>query len=534
MAKGSGIAAAMLVAGASGAAGYYYFQTSKNVGDRPEQLAQAIPESAYAVGYIATDPSLWGKLSKFGTPEAKQLVSRSLQQAQKEILSQDNLDYQKDIQPWLGNVMMAIDSSSKAGEFSFLAVSKVKDQIGAYNFLNKVKDKAKTQAKESDYKGAKIWSSGTGKEESHLAYINNWLMVSNSRQSIEKSIDASNGAASFKQKNGDSFFSSDSLSVSNQVVAGYVDFARLVPALNASDTNKTKLTAEQLQQLSDIKSFAGSMGIDDKGVRAKAMTQMNKVAVNLPAASGKVLNSFPANTVMVASGVNLKDLWTEMTKQMATNPKAKDSLSTLQTSFQQSTNLSLDKDVFSWLGGEYALGIVPQKGGFWGDNVGMGMVAIFDSTDKPATERALSGVKNLASSSVGVSERKSVDGKSINEIKNPLGSGPLLSYGWLDDKSVFFSTSEVSTKEPLNKSADFQEIAGSLPQSNSGYIYLNFDQMLTVFDSKALKAKTASIPADFLSILKSIKGLGAAGSQNGNSYRSEGILVLKPSSNGSK
>lgn len=539
MAKEIEIAAALVIVGVGGAVGYLsYKSVFKNVGDQPEQLAQAIPESAYAVGYIATDPNMWSKLSKFGTPQAKQLVSRSLQQAQKEILSQDNLnlDYQKDIQPWLGNVMVALDSSSKAGEFSFLAVSKVKDQIGAYNFLNKVKDKSKTAAKESAYKGAKIWSTGTGKSESHLAYINNWLMVSNSRQSIEKSIDAAGGAASFKQKNGDSFFASDSLAVTNQVAAGYVDFARLVPAINAASTSTTKLTAEQLKQLTDIKSFAGSMGIDDKGIRTKAMTQMNKVAVTLPAASGKILSNFPANTVMVASGINLKDLWTETTKQMATDPKAKEALSTWQTSFQQTTNLNLEKDVISWLGGEYAMGIVPQNEGMWGDYLGMGMVAVFDSTDKPSTERALTGVKTLASSSVGVSERKSADGKSINDIKNPFppGKGPLLSYGWLDDKSVFFSTTDVATKEPLNKSADFQEITGSLPQSNSGYVYLNFDKMLNLFDSKALKTQTSKIPADYLSILKSVKGLGAAGTQNGNSYRSEGLLVLKPSSEGSK
>jgi hypothetical protein len=525
MAKGSAIAAALVVVGASGAAGYYYLN-SRNTGDRPEQLAQAIPESAYAVGYIATDPALWSKLNNFGTPEAKQLVGRSLQQAQKEILSQENLDYQKDIQPWLGNVMVAIDSSTKPGEFSVLAVSKIKDQIGAFNFLNKIKDKAKTKATESAYKGAKVWSSGTGKDESHVAYINNWLMVSNSRQSIEKSIDAANGAASFKQKNGDSFFASDSLSVTNQVAAGYVDFARLVPALNAADTSK-KLTAEQLQQLADLKSFTGSMGIDDKGIRAKALTQMNKVAVKLPASSGKVLNTFPANTMMVTSGVNLKDLWTETAKQMAANPQSQQSWATMQTSFQQTTKLDLSKDIFSWMGGEYALGIVPQKEGFWGQ-FGMGMLMVVDSTDKTATERALAGLKDLAASSVGVSERKSTDGKSISEVKNPLGSGSLLSYGWLDDRSIFLANGDVNSKEPLNNSVDFKEITGSLPQTNSGYLYVNFDQMLGLLDSQLMKSRNVAVPAEYLSLLKSMKGLGAAGIQNGNDYRSEGLLVLKP------
>lgn len=528
MAKGSAIAAALVIVGASGAAGYYYLN-SRNTGDRPEQLAQAIPESAYAVGYIATDPALWSKLNNFGTTEAKQLVGRSLQQAQKEILSQDNLDYQKDIQPWLGNVMVAIDSSTKPGEFSFLAVSKVKDQIGAFNFLNKIKDKTQNKATESAYKGAKVWSAGSGQEESHVAYLNNWLMVSNSRQSIEKSIDGANGAVSFKQKNGDRFFASDSLSVKNQVAAGYVDVARLVPALNEANTSK-KLTAEQLQQLANLKSFTASMGIDDQGLRAKALTQMSKISVNLPTAFGQVLNSFPANTMLVTSGVNLKDLWTETAKQMATNPQAQQSWAEMQTSFQQTTKLDLSKDIFSWMGGEYALGIVPQKDGFWGQ-VGMGLLMVVDSTDKTATDRALVGLKGLAaSSSMEVTERKSADGKSISEVKNPLGAGTLLSYGWLDSKSVFLANGDVDAKEPLQKSVDFKEITGSLPQANSGYLYVNFDQMLGLLDSQLMKSRNVDVPAEYLSLLKSMKGLGAAGVQNGNDYRSEGLLVLKPTS----
>jgi hypothetical protein len=231
--------------------------------------------------------------------------------------------------------------------------------------------------------------------------------------------------------------------------------------------------------------------------------------------------------------VNLKDLWTETTKQMATNPKSQESLAALQTSFQETTKLDLNKDIFSWMGGEYALGIVPQKDGFWGQ-VGMGMLMVVDSTDKTATDRALAGLKDLASSSVGVSERKSADGKNISEIKNPLGAGALLSYGWLDDKSIFLANGEMNTKDPLNKSADFQEITGSLPQTNSGYMYVNFDQMLGLMDSQMLKSRTAAIPADYLSLLKSMKGLGAAGVQNGNDYRSEGLLVLKPTSAASK
>jgi hypothetical protein len=526
MAKGSAIAAALLVAGAGGAAGYYYWQTNRSGGDRPEQLAQAVPATAYAVGYVATDPQVWGKLGNFGNAEAQQLVGRSLQQVQKEILSSENLDYQKDIQPWLGNLMFALDSSGDSAQKpAILAVSKVKDQIGAYNFLNKIKGKTSATS-ESEYKGAKVWTTGTGDDTSHAAYFNNWLVVSNHKKTLEKSIDAIQGGDSFKRKNGDSFFANDSLALPNQVAAIHIDFPRLVTAT----AGQGQVTQKQLQQLDDLKSITGNIGIDTQGIRTKALTQMNGASVSLPNSPNRALQNFPPDTVMVTSGVNLKDIWTETAKQLAADPDTKGTLSTWQASFRDSTGLDLEKDVFSWLGGEYALGLVTKKDGFWG-GFGMGLVAIFDSTDRAATDRALGGVKSLASSASGVSERKSNDGKSINDINNPLdASAPLLSYGWLNDKSVFFATGEVSTQAPLLESSEFKEITGSLPQSNSGYFYVNFDRLVATFDSKWLKPRTAAIPGEALSLLKSVKGLGAVGRQEGQNFRSEGLLVLKPKS----
>jgi hypothetical protein len=98
MAKSTAIAAALLTtATVAGAGGYYYLQT-KDPGDRPEQLALAVPEQAYAVGYIATDPKVWSKLDRFGNPIAKQVIDRSIQQIQKETVG--DIDFAKDVQPW--------------------------------------------------------------------------------------------------------------------------------------------------------------------------------------------------------------------------------------------------------------------------------------------------------------------------------------------------------------------------------------------------------------------------------------------------
>jgi Protein of unknown function (DUF3352) len=532
MSKNAGIAAAALVtAAAAGGGGYYYLQ-NRDPGDQPEQLAQAVPEKAFVVAYITTDAKIWNKFEKFGTPEAKKLISNSLQQLQKEAFSDmDNkVDYQKDVQPWLGNIMFAgINKKEDPSKGSLLMVSKVKDKVSAYNFLTKYQNKSKAKAKETEYKGAKVWETTSDETPSYTAYIDDWLVSSDSKSTIEQSIDAIKGAASFSKKNGNQFFASGKLSLANPIASLYIDVPSLVTMAKA-DKSSSGLTAAQYAQFETIQSFTGGAGIDDKGVRAKALTQMTKAPINVPAGSGKLLVNFPADTILVASGAGIKTTWEQSIQQLESNPATKKSLDEMRQSLLTSTKLDLDKDILGWMDGEYAMGLVPQSEGTWG-SVGMGMTAVIETTAKPAAEKALEGFKTAASGSLGVTARKSSTGKDINDIANPLsaGTGPLASYGWLDDKSIFLSTKAMDTKDPLNNGADFKEISGSLPQTNQGYLYMNFDRALAVLDSKVFKSQSATIPADYLSLLKSIKGLAAVNKIDGNSYQTEGLLVLKPS-----
>jgi hypothetical protein len=49
-----------------------------------------------------------------------------------------------------------------------------------------------------------------------------------------------------------------------------------------------------------------------------------------------------------------------------------------------------------------------------------------------------------------------------------------------------------------------------------------------MLESEPLKEQTASIPADYLSLLKSIEGLAIGNKIAGDTYQTEGILMLKP------
>jgi Protein of unknown function (DUF3352) len=522
MAKSTAIAAALLTT-AAGAGGYYYLQT-KDPGDRPEQLALAVPEQAYAVGYIATDPKVWSKLDRFSNPIAKQVIDRSIQQFQKETVG--DIDFAKDVQPWLGNIMIASFANDQAAEKpTILAVSKVKDKFSAFNFLNKLK--SKNPATERDYKGAKIWSV-SGKDPFYVAYTDDWLVGSADQATVEKSIDTLKGAASFSQKNGDQFFASGRLNLPNPIASVYIDFPRMAAAVNRGNS---KLDSNQLAKLVKAQSFVAGMGIDDQGLRAKALTQMNDNSFKLPNTNGEVLANFPADSLLVLNGSGIKNIWDETVKQSASDPKTMGAIEDLRKSFRTQTKLDLDKDVFGWLGGEYAIGIFPQKEGLLGSFTGLGITAVVAGTEPQTNEKSLdSMVKGLSAGKVVIKPRQSSDGKTINDIASPLGTGSLLSYGAIDDKTVFLSTKNSTITEPLSKGADFQKIVGTLPASDQGLTYINFRQLAKVLQGEALKQYTANMPPEYFSLLKSIAGMAVSSKLDGDTYRTEGVLTLTPAS----
>jgi Protein of unknown function (DUF3352) len=523
MAKSTAIAAALLTtATVAGVGGYYYLQT-KDPGDRPEQLALAVPEQAYAVGYIATDPKVWSKLDRFGNPIAKQLIDRSIQQLQKETVG--DIDFAKDVQPWLGNVMLASFANDKATEKpTFLAVSKVKDKLSAFNFLNKLKNKSKEPTTESDYKGVKIWSA-SGKDSFHVAYSDDWLVGSADRAAVEKSIDTLKGATSFSQKNGNQFFASGRLNLLNPIASVYINLPRMAAAVSKNDRN---LGSQQVTKLVKTQSLVAGMGIDDQGLRAKAFTQMNDDSFKLPITSGKVLTNLPTDSAMVINGSGIKNIWDKVVQESTEEPQLKEAIESLRKEFRTQTKLDLDKNVFGWLGGEYVIGVFPQTEGLLGSFTGFGLTAVIEGTEPKANEKSLDAmVKGLVAGKISINPRQA-EGKTINDIPSPFGVGNLLSYGSIDDKTVFLSTKKSTATEPLNKSADFQKIVGTLSTSSQGLTYINFQQLANILQGERLKQYRANVPAEYFSLLRAMEGLAIGSKLEGDTYYTEGVLRLSP------
>ena len=168
-------------------------------------------------------------MQQFGTPAAQQVVEKSLQDLNKQMLTESNIDYQKELLPWVGSIMVVVLPSSPASpaqatpqpaqKSNVLMVIGIKDKVSAFNFANKLKAEKGVESKESDYKGQKIIET-TGKgEPTYSAVLNDHLVLAQELKAVEQAIDTFKGDPSFASVEGADSFLSKGVDLKNGCVA---------------------------------------------------------------------------------------------------------------------------------------------------------------------------------------------------------------------------------------------------------------------------------------------------------------------------
>jgi Protein of unknown function (DUF3352) len=536
MAKKGIVTAALLVAAAgTGFAGYkYLYSGESNAGD----LASVIPADAYMAAYISNEPEAWAKLQKFGTPAAQKVITAQLKDAQGQFLTATKMDFDKDVQPWLGNAMIAVlpDPGGKADKPQVLIAIGIKDKLKALDFANKLKAQTKEPIKEIDYKGVKITDAGKGSGETFSAIVNDRLVVAPSQRTVELAIDTANGQPSLASKAGSDWFKGDSLGLKQPIMAFYMpDYLQGVQQLLKSGKQPVTLDPLTLAQLQKIKSFGGGIAIDDAGIRMKLVAKTDGTTLSLPATANKAIGSFPADTLMLAGGTGLNQVWTETNKVAQAQPGSQEIFTQIRQGFTQSTKLDLDKDVFSWMGGEYTLGMMPVSTGITAQ-AGVGGVLTIDTTDRAVTDNTVAKLGDLAKGAGGTVEPRQVGSTQVFDVKAPGGQITVLSYGWLSDKSLTVAVGDglmdkVANRpsESIDKAVNFTNTMSAMPSERQSYVYIDVEKVYGLVNSKIGAAATQAIPADVNAMITSIQGLGMSSTQpDKNTNQFEALLTLKP------
>jgi Protein of unknown function (DUF3352) len=498
------------------AAGGAYFTFRILIGKElnPIEAAKLVPQKAVMAAYIDTDPQNWSKLEQFGTPEAQTILKNNFKELS-EPIEDANISYEKDIAPWLGGVMLAMLPPEKKEEPETLILIGVKNKLEALKFVNKIQNDKEYKFQESKYQGISITEAKYKNEESsYSAFINDQLVIAPDREAIESSIDTFRGEPSFATKSGSQDILTRNSNLDNPLVQIYLpDYASFVQqAIETSEVNK--ISPQTLQQLKNIESMIMGIGVNDKGINVRAIASINPKAI-LPKyepVPDKLLTQFPHNTIALISGGNINETWSWFVKQAEEDSEIKPALNQWRETMSTGANLDLDKDIFSWMDDEFAIGIIPTKQNNF-TNVNLGGMLMWTTTDRQSAERMLEKIEKAIIGNLFISSKQiDVDSKQITEWRTP-DQKLMLAYGWLNDNSLLMTIGSsvdeiinIQPKDSLPQSDRFKEITSNLPKSNYGYFYLNFEEIAQKVNYWS-QTVGQPIPSEAEAFLNSITGV---------------------------
>jgi hypothetical protein len=535
------IGAAVVVAG--GAAAFLYFKGTGGGGvDGAMASAKIVPDEAVMASFISADSDAWKKLEQFGTPEAQKFITQGLNKFQQDLLTETQVDYEKDVKPWVGSVMIAMmppnaakpvqQSSAKTTPPNALLVVSIKDQGSALKFAEKVKSQPGVKSVETDYKGIKISEFSSKGTPTYTAVVNNHLVIAPQKQLVEQAIETSKGQPSFASKPEAANALTKKIDLKNPLASIYLpDYASAVQQLAASNPEAAPLPPQTLAQLKQIKSVVAGIGVDDLGLRLKAVASLDPQAAKFEykPTPGKIVSQFPVETFALISGGNLNQYWTQISEQAKTDPNTDAAFNQARQQIKLATNLDLDKEIFGWMDGEFAMGTIQSNQGVLAQ-LGFGGVLVFDTSDRKTAESTLGKLDDLAKRySLQVGQRN-VQGKQITEWQVPQ-QGTVMGHGWLDNDSVFVAMGplvDVMANKPqqsLDGTATFKDATTSLAKPNLGYFYLDMEKTMSLVN----KFQTQPMPPETAATLASIRGLGASAQWTDKTTNEIDILLaLKP------
>ena len=535
---------------ASGVAGYVYLKYSPAEVSTAIGGAKFVPDAALMSAFVSNDPQVWSKLQNFGTPEAQTLISQQLKQLQENFLAKNNLDLEKDLQSWVGGVTIAVlpsqkslpssddrsslnsPENSKNSEAKIMLVVGIKDKLNAMNFASKIKSQSKNEtSKSSDYQGVTINFNG---ENTYSALVSDYVVLSAQKKIVEQAINTFQGKET-SLVNKSEIYIAQNPQLKNSLATAFIpDYGALLQELASNSPENKSPIPSNFNQLKPIKSVFMGLSVDNNGLRFQATAKIDSQSFkgNQTPTPGKVVNLFPPQTLALISGQGINQIWSNLLEQSQQSPELKTKIEGIKQGMK-TVNLDADKEVFPWMNGEFAISAIASEQVL---PYNFGGVLVLETSDRPGAETTLKKLDDFAKKNTLNVETRTIEDKTITEWKIPF-QGALLGHGWLNENSMFVAIGGspladvmvTKSNNSLSNSDGFKAIAGSLPNSNQGYFYLDVDQTMSLVNRKLSQVPGSQLPPDFNAIVNSIRGIAITTNWlDSSTSQLEMFLALKP------
>jgi hypothetical protein len=510
---------AALLIGGGGAAYWYFSQGNFGAGNLPVG-AVVIPQNALMAISVTTDQGQWQQVRQFGTTETQAIVDQNLAQLRDRVLTANGFNYQQDIQPWVGKEVTVAFLAPPAGAAtpqqnlpasanpqSALVVLPIQNPLQAKELLEKPRSTT-NKLVERVYKGVQIKETQGSTTGNYAATVldGKFLVVTTNPQAIEQAIDTYQGAANLASTPG--FTQAANQVQSAQPFAKvYINVPAAAGVAAAAQTPNQALAQQQSQGLTATATLTAE-GVQFKSISWLKPDSEKKYEVKN---SAKTMPSLlPSDTLMMASGGNLNQLWKDYTQGITANPRNFDPKD-ISEGIKSTTGMDLEKDFLNWMQGEYSLALIPAPKDS-PPGLPLGLMLMVEATDRRAADSTLSRLDEV----MGSKYKFKVDQTTVGNdpVVTWTSNGVTVTRGWLNGNTAFITLGAPIAKQvlpkPANSLADgdlFKQSTQSGLNPNNGHFFVDVDRAINSNPLPLIPLPVGSQP--FVKAMRSI-GVTAA------------------------
>lgn len=556
----------VLAAGATGllliAVAGFFWLTSQSPLNLLQQGVVANPTAAIFVP--KQSPAMVSLLVNPGRLEAfRQLVARpiarrrsraELNQIENSLLLNTDINYQRDIQPWLGDeISLAVTSldfdrnPANATQPGYLLVVKTKDGERARQFLQLFYSKQAATSVEDvvfeKYKGVNlIYRRPLSQTETSTKGFNQNPLPESLTSAVvgDRFVLFANHPKVLRD-------ALNNVQAANLSLKDDPEYQQMLetltePRIGLSFVNIPALAAWISKQPAPVReSFKGSetlaLGLSLNRLGLVAQTALfgsestntsREATLSEPVAA---LQYIPTQSALAIAGTNLNQLWTQLSSSEGMNDALKPLLEQAIASLQSRWGIQLPEDIFSWVQGEYAISMMPRPDR---DNPDWIFVAQKDSDAAEASIEHLDAIAKQRGLSVGalplgdtsitawtklVTSATPVGSKDKRLMKLEAQVGGV--HTAVGNYEIFTTSIEAMNQalkgldNSLVNSDRFKNAIAPLPQPNDGYLYLDWRESGTLIERQLPIVRVVELVAKpFFEHLRSLS-VSSYGSDNG-------------------
>lgn len=438
-------------------------------------------------------------------PQSRRFVRAYFSQIKQSLFATTDLNYERDVQPWLGDEIslacttIDIDRDSDNGKQpGYLLALASKNKQRSQEFLDLLWSSqalAGLNVNFENYKGANlIYSKSADGNWVATTFITSpvagehFVLFANHPKVLRDAINNVQ-VPSLNLQNSSAFQSAVQQLTQPKIALGFIN----LPQIAAWSGIESTLANSQGKDQIAIAFSQTEGGLLAETALIADWGNTNSLVPPLLSYPVQTLKYLPTTSILALAGINLQQMWSEIAAGVANNDPLAQFFNQLVADMGAPWGLDLPKDIFSWVQGEYALALLPRCAGDSAINCELDWIFVTQRSPE-----ALQGIKHLdvlaqqQGFSTGVFKLEEREIFAWTKLSAPLAAEKADSFSELTaqvfgvrasvgDYEIFSSSiqameaalaaSEVSS---LSDTANFRQAISVLPSPNYGYVYLDF------------------------------------------------------------